>query len=922
MQRPPERMQDLYLGRLLDPETLKPTEQPYMYRTDDLTTHAMVVGMTGSGKTGLCLALLEEAALDGLPAILIDPKGDIANLLLQFPNMLPADFAPWVNPDVARRQNKTVEEAAAEAAATWRKGLAEWGIDGERIQGLIDSVQFTVYTPGSEAGYPVSIMTSLRAPQEDWNVSREVLREQISSTVTALLGIIGLADADPVTSREHILLSNIFEHNWSQGQDLDLGTIILQVQNPPFNNLGVFDIEQFFSQKDRFGLAMRLNNILAAPSFQSWLNGEPLDIDALLHAPDGRPRQSIFYIAHLPENERMFIVTLLLSALESWMRRQAGTNSLRALLYFDEIFGYVPPVRNAPSKQILLRLLKQARAFGLGLLLATQNPGDLDYKALSNAGTWFVGRLQTEVDKNRLLDGLAGAAQAAGASLDRGEVDRLISKLGRRMFLAKNVHHGAPVVFSTRWVQSFLAGPLRREQVRTLNAMHANPEMQATEGVGAGPEPTPAVLEPAVWSPPPGLDEPPPADASSGFFAPVNPAVALGQTGPNEYAPQSYTPPQGVRRGGVTAQTGQTGQTGRTGGTGSARRGGVGPTNGDAGIPGYSRQRINPPLKMQEFYLPRLTSTAAALLTINRSIDDSSVQVIGAGYRPGLLGQARVRFTNRRNTVNEERTFAGFVSALGGFGTMPWSEHQIEPIPARVLLAAPEPDMLFGDLNLNVPAGRTLRMLQDELIDHIFSTMRVTWPANTTLGLEANSDESRADFRARCEQAAEEQEAVEAARVDQKFQRQLLQLSNKLEREKRELAEEESELKGRQLEETTRYGEMLLNIFTRRRHSMDLTASMAVRRRKQQAEANIQESRAAITQFERQLNELEDQLEQELQVLDRKWAEIAGEITTVTLAPLKKNTIIELFGVLWWPHWLVNVDGRMFELPAYSAGDA
>ncbi|MFC2055039.1 helicase HerA domain-containing protein [Chloroflexota bacterium] len=457
-----------YLGRIYDIKKREVTAEPLLYDPDDLTTHAVVVGMTGSGKTGLCIDLLEEAALQDIPALMIDPKGDITNALLHFPDLAPQDFQPWVNPDQARRDGKTIEQAAEGAATLWRKGLAEWDIDSERIRSLQDSVHYAVFTPGSDAGIPVSILASLEAPQISWEDNRELLREKISSTVIALLGLVGMDDIDPVRSREHILLSNIFEYAWSRGKDLDLGELIMQTQNPPFTKLGVFDINAFFPQKERFELAMLLNNILAAPAFQSWIEGQPLDIPNLLYGPDGRPRHSVFYIAHLPDSERMFFVALLYSAVETWMRTQSGTSTLRAIIYFDEIFGYMPPVSNPPSKEPMLRMLKQARAFGVGQMLVTQNPVDVDYKALSNAGTWFIGKLQTDQDKQRLLDGLEGVM---ADDLDRHEFDKLISDLGKRVFLAKNVHERKPEVFHTRWAMNYLTGPLTRAQIPALNQM-------------------------------------------------------------------------------------------------------------------------------------------------------------------------------------------------------------------------------------------------------------------------------------------------------------------------------------------------------------------------------------------------------------------------------------------------------------------
>ncbi len=465
--QPFEKLGAFYLGQEYDLKKGERLEPLVMYDARDLTTHAICVGMTGSGKTGLCICLLEEAAIDSVPAIMIDPKGDLTNLLLTFPDLRPEDFEPWVNVDDARRKGMSTSEYATYIADAWRKGLADWGEGPERIRMLKESADFRIYTPGSDAGLPISILASLAAPDLDWDKNQELLREQIQGTVSALLELAGV-EADPLQSREHILLSNIFEHFWRQGQDLDLTSLISAIQSPPVRQVGVFDVDTFFPEKDRFSLAMSLNNIIAAPSFETWLRGEAMDISSLLYSADGKPRHSIFYIAHLSDAERMFFVTLLLEQIVTWVRQQSGTTSLRALLYFDEVFGFFPPVAEPASKRPLLTLLKQARAFGFGVVLTTQNPVDLDYKGLTNAGTWFIGNLQTERDKLRVLDGLESASAEAGGALDRRELDRAISALRSRVFLLHNVHEDHPVIFHTRWAMSYLRGPLTRTQVRDL----------------------------------------------------------------------------------------------------------------------------------------------------------------------------------------------------------------------------------------------------------------------------------------------------------------------------------------------------------------------------------------------------------------------------------------------------------------------
>jgi len=462
-----EKLGVFYLGRPYDLPAKQAKPGWLLYDSKDLVTHAVCVGMTGSGKTGLCLALLEEAAIDGIPAIIIDPKGDLGNLMLTFPGLTGEEFQPWINEDEARKKGLSPEDYSQAQADLWKKGLADWGQSGERIQRLRDAAEVAIYTPGSNAGVSVSILASFAAPAADVREDAELLRERINTTVTSLLGLLGI-EADPIRSREHILLSTILDRTWKDGANLDLGSLIHAIQSPPVSKIGVMDIESFFPSKDRFALAMALNSLLAAPGFQAWLEGEALDIQSMMYTQEGKPRLAIFSIAHLTDAERMFFVTLLLSQMVGWMRAQSGTTSLRALLYMDEIFGYFPPVSNPPSKLPLMTLLKQARAFGLGVVLATQNPVDLDYKGLANTGTWFIGRLQTERDKARVLEGLEGASAGSGQKFDRRRMEEILAGLGNRIFLMNNVHEDEPVVFETRWCLSYLRGPLTRTHIKQL----------------------------------------------------------------------------------------------------------------------------------------------------------------------------------------------------------------------------------------------------------------------------------------------------------------------------------------------------------------------------------------------------------------------------------------------------------------------
>ena len=462
-----EKLGVFYLGREYDLTRKAAEDSLILYDSKDLVTHAVCVGMTGSGKTGLCISLIEEAAIDGIPSILIDPKGDLSNLFLTFPQLRGEDFLPWINAEDAAKKGLSPEDYANQQAATWKKGLGDWGEDGGRIQRLRDAAEFAIYTPGSNAGMPVSILKSFAVPPFEILDDGEMLQERINTTVTSLLGMVGIS-ADPLTSREHILVSTIIARTWLDGHDLDLASLIQAIQTPPMTRIGVLDLEAFYPARDRFNLVLALNNLVASPGFATWMEGVPLDIGQILYTPKGKPRVAIFSIAHLGDAERMFFVSLLLNQFLGWMRTQSGTTSLRALVYMDEIFGYFPPVANPPSKLPLLTLLKQARAFGVGIVLATQNPVDLDYKGLSNTGTWFIGRLQTERDKARVMDGLEGAVTAAGASFDRSRMEQIISGLGNRVFLMNNTHEDEPVVFTTRWAMSYLRGPLTRSQIKIL----------------------------------------------------------------------------------------------------------------------------------------------------------------------------------------------------------------------------------------------------------------------------------------------------------------------------------------------------------------------------------------------------------------------------------------------------------------------
>ena len=505
-------MADLFLGGSVDPTSHERTDTSadgnLTVATDSLTTHGVIVGMTGSGKTGLGVILIEEALRAGLPVLAIDPKGDLTNLCLTFPDLAPADFRPWIDEAQAKNAGQSPDDFAASQASLWRDGLGGWDLGGADIGALRAQTDFTIYTPGSASGTALNMVGSLQVPIDMGDA--EAVADEIDGYVTGLLGLVDVA-ADPLSSREHILLSNLIHHSWTEGRALDLMALVGMIPSPPIRKLGVFELDQFFPADDRMKLAMKLNGLLASPSFAAWAQGPPLDIDAMLFDANGRGRCAIVTTAHLSDTERQFVTSLILTKLITWMRRQSGTTDLRAMLYMDEVAGYLPPTAMPPTKKPIMTLMKQARAFGVGVVLSTQNPVDLDYKAMSNAGTWMIGRLQTDRDKARLLDGMSSAA----GSVDVAAIDATISGLAKREFVLRRAGRDQPEVFTTRWAMSYLRGPMTRDQIALVT-----PDTEA----GATPAPA-AAAAPAVDLP---ATAAPTADTLPGDQSTVAPDVADG----------------------------------------------------------------------------------------------------------------------------------------------------------------------------------------------------------------------------------------------------------------------------------------------------------------------------------------------------------------------------------------------------------
>jgi hypothetical protein len=829
-----EKTGSLYLGKRYDPQKREVLDEPVLYESRDLTTHAVCVGMTGSGKTGLCIDLLEEATLEGIPAIIIDPKGDMTNLLLTFPELRPEDFRPWINLDDARRKGLSPDEYAQKTASTWAKGLGESGIGSERLRRLKETAEFTIYTPGSEAGQPISILQTFKAPALSWDENEELLREKIAGTVLALLALIGI-EADPVKSREHILLANIFEEAWRKGEDLDIAQIILRIQKPPMAKLGVFPVETFFPEKDRLELAMALNGLIATPSFENWIEGQALDIDAILHTPEGKPRVSIFYIAHLSDAERMFFITLLLGQVQTWMRAQSGTTSLRAILYCDEVFGYLPThPANPPTKPPLLRLLKQARAFGLGLVLTTQNPVDLDYKALSNAGTWLIGKLQTERDKLRVLEGLEGALSAAGAMADRAHLDKLITSLESRAFLLHNVHADQPLVFKTRWAMSYLRGPLTRDQIKTLvSAEVVTPPSELLE------EPAEKVAAAPARAEAPGLSEIPPQLPSS----------------------------------------------------------------------------------IQQYFLPVSVSLERA---VRRAEEEEGSTIVYQDkqlvYEPALLGLASMYFTHTKSGLSHKQT-VGRIIYPREEEAADWSEGKMT-VERKELSGKPAQDAFFADPPAGLIDARRFKSLETEFTNYLYRNVSLTLLHNPQLKLYSTPDETAKEFQRRCRVEASKGRDAEVDTLKKKYEKKLDQLESKKRREERELAQDEAEHEARKREELLSAGESVLGLLTGRRSRRAISSASRKRRMTQQAKADVEESLEAIEDYEAQIQDLQEELEEEIAEATERWTETIDVVEEVEVRAKKADITVDAFGLTWVPHWQVTYEDegvtRQLSLPAYD----
>ncbi|MDH3471113.1 MAG: DUF87 domain-containing protein [Acidimicrobiia bacterium] len=782
-----------YLGGVVDPKTGDREDDLVDYDPSDLTTHGVIVGMTGSGKTGLGIIYLEEALRAGIPTLILDPKGDMTNLLLNFPQLAAADFEPWVDEAVARNEGKTVAEMAASTAELWTKGLAGWGLGSAQMQALKDGAEFTVYTPGSNAGIPVNIVGSLAAPSGDFEDEAEALRDEIEGFVSALLNLAGI-ESDPLSSREHILVSNLIEHSWAAGKDLDLASLLGQIQQPPMRKLGVFELDTFFPDKDRMALAMKLNALIASPSFSAWLDGPPLDVGSMLWDESGKPRAAILYLAHLSDEERQFIVTLILSKVVTWMRSQGGSGELRAMVYMDEVFGFVPPTAEPPAKKPILTLLKQARAFGVGLLLSTQNPVDLDYKAMSNAGTWCVGRLQTERDKARILEGL----QSARGGVDIKALDKTISGLDKRQFLLHNTRDAEPTIFTTRWAMSYLRGPLTKEQIGDLT--EDSPQRAAVSSA--------ATTDPAV--------EEVAADETT-----MVPAVAKG-------TPVAYLDPA--------------------------------------------------------------APWAAAI----------GIETAGKTYAAALAARVQLVFDDTPAKINHKEEWEAIAYPL------------TEPFDPDKLVAVDYDDR---DFRTEEPDGAVYRLPEAPLDkaayfkaaaiavkEHLYRNQSISVLRNATLKLYSRPGESREEFEARCDEAAQTAADQEVVKLKDKLEAKMDRLREQVRTAEARLDELSVDVETRKRDELlSGAGKILGSLLGGRRNARSLSTLGSKRgqvRRTEQRRATAQDKLTAKIE---DLEDLELDAIEDVREINDEWAEKADQIEEMEVGLEKTDISVDDISLVWIP---------------------
>ncbi len=848
-------MADFLIGGQIDAATHQRTAKPTNISSGDLTTHGVIVGMTGSGKTGLGIVMIEDALRAGIPTLLIDPKGDLTNLCLTFPALAPADFQPWVNEGDAQNAGLSVADFAAAQSKAWTDGLAQWNLGPADIAALRENVEFTIYTPGSSAGVGVNIVGSMQPPAG--TTDPEVIGDEIDGFVNGLLGLVGI-DADPLTSREHILLSNLILNEWNAGRSLDLGSLIGMIQNPPIRKLGVFDLDSFYPPKDRMELAVRLNGLLASPSFASWMAGPPLDIDSMLRTADGRPRCAIVNIAQLNDQERQFVTTLVLSKLVTWMRRQSGTTDLRAMLYMDEVAGYLPPTAMPPTKKPIMTLMKQARAFGVGVVLSTQNPVDVDYKALSNAGTWMIGRLQTDRDKQRLLDGMS----AASGGVDVNAVGATISGLAKREFVLRRAGKDQPEVFTTRWAMSYLRGPLTRDQIATLMA-----DQKSAATTTAPAATTPAATTSAATTPAATTQTAPVADRALDNIHVSDAPVASGSMFPTATPPPAApaaSPPVAPSSLGADETV-------------------VMPAIAD-GIPVRWADIASPWLAVVGGSNAPTRYEAAVVARIALRYDDDKAQLVSDTEYEAVIFPL------------SEQTDAS--QAIG----VDYDDRDLRP-------AAPQP-CTYRLTNAPINTKPFWTRIERDLIDFLVRSRTMDLQVNRDLKLFARPGEAADAFATRCYQAADTAADAETAALRAKYADKVSKIQAQIQAAQDRSQVLETEKSGRRNEELlSAAGSILGGLLGGRKSRGGLLGSVlggagsAAGRRSRTAAAGERADAAEnkVETLNNQLEGLETELTAEVQEIDTRWNGLSKNITSQPIALERTDVRVTQLSLVWIP---------------------
>ena len=831
-------MTGMFLGESVDPTNHTRSGKRIELDPASFTTHGVIVGQTGSGKTGLGMVLIEEALRAGIPTLLIDPKGDLANLALTFPELRAEDFKPWVE-----------GEDSAAVAETWKNGLAGWGLTPADVAARRQAAGVTIYTPGSTAGVGLNLIGSLRAPLGSaGEENAEDRLDEVGAIVGGLLGLMGI-DSDPLSGREHILLTNLIDRSWATGADLDLAVLVAQVQQPPMRKLGVLDIDAFYPAKDRGELAMKLNGLLASPAFATWNVGDSVDIQSLLHLPDGRPRAAVISLAHLGDEERQFAVAVILGRLLSWMRRQPGTSQLRALIYFDEVFGFVPPTAMPPAKKPILTLLKQARAFGVGMVLATQNPVDVDYKALSNATTWVIGRLQTERDRDRLLDGMRSAA--GGVDID--QIAATISGLAKREFVLHRSGVTVPQVFTSRWSMAYLRGPLTREQIRDL----------AKAGL----------VEPGTTSP---AIAPSPANAAA--VAPASPSSTPSTT--EATAPThatSSTQSHTANGPSVSAAVAASGVV--TGAALADNEVPIAPTIAN-GTPTY--------------YLDPATPWANLLHSSPGA----------RRHRAAVVARVRCLFDDAKLGIHEAEEWEAVYSPVPRMFDPAQAIHVdydprdfLATVPSNITYELPEAP-------LAEPAW--FRAVGKLISEHLVATHTLPIFRNEGLKLWSRIGEFESDFLNRCDIVAQTKADEEAADLRIKLMAKIDKLNTTIDDANRTVEEVKANAKSnRRTELMAGAGDLLGALFGGRRNARSIARSVgsaaARHGRSDVATEKLETAEQRVAGKLEELTALETQLHDELFAIDARWDLVGRAITLVPLSLERSDITVTELAVVWIP---------------------